>query len=124
MTTAAITTVRFVRGDIVWLNCDPSVGAEPRKTRTCVVISNDIANQFSQTVTVIPTQAFSKERSERAYMVDLRAPRSTLKAARVANGSMIMTYDKARIISLAGRVSQPTLLRVEAALSLHLGLSE
>jgi hypothetical protein len=44
-------------------------------------------------------------RAERSYMVDLRKPRSTLDAARVANASMVMTYDRSRILRRAGRVS-------------------
>ena len=41
------------RGDVVWVNCDPSVGVEPRKTRTCVVVSNDIANRYGQAITIV-----------------------------------------------------------------------
>jgi mRNA interferase MazF len=77
------------RGDLVWVNCEPSVGAEPKKVRTCVVVSNDIANRFGQAVTVVPTQRYTPERAGRAYMVDLRAPRSNLKADRIANASMV-----------------------------------
>jgi mRNA interferase MazF len=115
---------RFVRGDLVWLNCDPSVGAEPRKTRTCIVVSNNSANQYGQAITVVPTQGFTEERAGRAYMVDLRAPRSDLKELRVANASMVMTYDRSRISSLAGRITKETLARVDVALRLHLALDE
>jgi len=110
------------RGDILWLNCDPSVGAEPRKTRTCVVVSNDIANRFGQAVTVIPTQAYTPERAGRAYMVDLRGPRSTLTEPRVANASMVMTYDKARVVARAGRLGAGTQELLDQAISIHLGL--
>jgi mRNA interferase MazF len=115
-------TTRFVRGDIVWLNCDPSVGAEPKKIRTCIVVSNNVANQYGQAVTVIPTQGFTEERAKRAYMVDLRAPRSDLTEPRVANASMVMTYDRSRITSLAGRITNEALARVDAALRVHLDL--
>jgi mRNA interferase MazF len=112
------------RGDLVWANCEPSVGAEPKKIRTCVVVSNDIANRFGQVVTVVPTQRYSRERADRAYMVDLRAPRSPLKADRVANASMILTFDRSRILKREGRVPKDTLRRLDAALKLHLGLDE
>ena len=112
------------RGDILWIQCDPSVGAEPRKTRTCVVVSNDIANRFGATVTVVPTQHYTAARAGRRYMVDLRRPRSTLKEARVANASMVMTYDRARIVGRAGRMTVETGRRLDAALALHLGLAE
>ena len=91
--------IEFRRGDVLWIQCDPSVGVEPRKTRTCVVVSNDLANRYGQAVTVVPTQTYTAERAARAYMVDLRKPRSTLTEARVANTSMIMTYDRGRVVS-------------------------
>jgi mRNA interferase MazF len=111
------------RGDVIWVSCDPSVGVGPRKTRTCVVVSNDLANRFGGTITVVPTQAYAPERAARAYVVDLRTPRSTLQAARVANASMIMTYDRARVVRRAGRVSAEALRSLDRALAVHLGLS-
>lgn len=57
-------------------------------------------------------------------MVDLRAPRSNLTAERLANASMITSYDRARVVKRAGSISQATLERVDAALRLHLGLDE
>jgi mRNA interferase MazF len=112
----------FVRGDILWICCDPAVGAEPRKTRTCVVVSNNIANRYGQVLTVVPTQAYSAERAERAYMADLRHPRSTLREARVANASMVMTYDRARITRRAGKVAPEALDDIDRALAVHLAL--
>ena len=111
------------RGDIVWVDCDPSVGAEPKKTRTCVVVSNDIANRVAGAITVIPTQRYSRDRAQRPYMVDLRPPRSNLKEARVANGSMIMTYDRSRIRSRAGRTARDVMRKIDQALAVHLGLT-
>lgn len=115
--------IAFRRGDILWIQCDPSVGVEPRKTRTCVVVSNDIANRYGQALTVVPTQAYTAERAARAYMVDLRKPRSSLTEARVANASMIMTYDRARVVTRAGRLSAETQRALDRALEIHLGLA-
>lgn len=112
----------ILRGDILWICCDPSVGAEPRKTRTCIVVSNDIANRFGPAITVIPTQAYGAERAARAYMTDLRSPRSTLTEDRVANASMVMTYDRARVVKRAGKVAPETLADIDRALAVHLGL--
>lgn len=114
----------FRRGDVLWIACDPAVGAEPRKTRTCVVVSNDLANQYGAAVTVVPTQRYTSERAGRAFVVDLRRPRSTLTAPRVANASMVMTYDRRRVLSRAGRLSADALRALEGALALHLGLTE
>jgi len=115
--------IEFRRGDVLWIQSDPLVGVEPRKTRTCVVVSNDLANRYGQAVTVVPTQAYTAERAARGYMVDLRRPRSTLTEARVANASMIMTYDRERVVTRAGRVSAETQGALDRALGIHLGLA-
>src|SRR5512137_287376 len=109
-------SAEFRRGDILWICCDPSVGVEPRKTRTCVVVSNDLANRFGRAVTVVPTQQYTAARAERGYMVDLRRPRSTLKEPRVANASMVTTYDNARVVGRAGRVTHETQQALDRAL--------
>lgn len=116
--------VEYRRGDVVWLNCDPSIGAEPCRIRTCVVISNDVANQHGQAVTVVPTQKYTADRADRAYMVDLRRPRSTLKEARVANASMITTYDRRRVVARGGKLEAGTMKELEVAVAIHLGVQE
>ena len=114
--------LRIRRGDLLWVRCEPSIGVEPRKLRTCVVVSNDIANQFGAAVTVVPTQRYTLERVRRDYVVDLRAPRSNLRDDRVANASMVMTYDRSRVVKSQGRVAKDTLARIDEALRLHLAL--
>ena len=42
------------RFEVYWINLDPTVGAEVKKTRPCVVISPDSMNQGLQTVLVAP----------------------------------------------------------------------
>ena len=114
--------VEVRRGDVVWMQCEPSVGVEPRKLRTCVVVSNDLANRFGQAVTVVPTQAYTAERVARAYMVDLRRPRSNIEDPRVANASMVMTYDRRRLVKRAGHITAETQRTLDSALRMHLGL--
>lgn len=87
-----------------------------------MVVSNDVANRFGQAITVVPTQRYTAERSRRAYMVDLRRPRSSLRDARVANASMPMTYDRRRAVSRAGRISRDAERALDGALAVHLGL--
>ena len=114
--------IQIRRGDVLWLRCDPAVGVEPRKTRTCVVVSNDVANRYGQAITVVPTQTYTAERAARSYVVDLRSPRSTVAAARVANTSMVMTYDRERVVKRAGRITPETQRAIDRALGIHLGL--
>ena len=116
----------FRRGDLLWIRCDPSVGVEPRKTRTCVVVSNDSANADPGwgAVTVVPTRKYVAADAWRPYLVDLRSPRSGLPDARFANCSQIMTYDRDRIVKHAGQLSLEALVDLDRALRLHLSLDE
>ncbi len=73
-------------------------------------------------MTVVPTQEWTQERASRLYMVDLRMPRSEMTAERVANASMVMTYDRRRVASAQGSISDEALDELNKALALHLGL--
>ena len=114
--------IEIHRSDILWIQCDPSFGVEPQKIRTCVVVSNDIANQHGQAITVVPTQVYSAERAHRIYMVDLRKPRPDLQESRVVNASMIMRYDRRRVFKRAGRITKETQDVLDEALRIHLAL--
>ncbi len=53
--------MRLLRGEIWWVELDPSRGAEIQKTRPCVVISSDMANARRRTVIVVPFSTSPKE---------------------------------------------------------------
>jgi mRNA interferase MazF len=42
------------RGEIWWVQLDPTVGAEIRKSRPCLVVSTNVINERRRTVIVIP----------------------------------------------------------------------
>ena len=55
--------------------------------------------------------------------LDLRSPRSTLRDARLANASMVMTHDRERVVRRAGRIAPETQRVLDQALAMHLGLA-
>ena len=42
------------RGDVYWVNLDPGVGSEIRKTRPAVIVSNHSCNHYGMRVVVLP----------------------------------------------------------------------
>ena len=67
--------LRYKRGEIWWVNLDPTVGSETAKKRPCVILQNDIGNARSNTTMVAPLLKGSK-----AY------PFVVIVEATVANG--------------------------------------
>ena len=42
------------RGDVFWVNLDPTIGTEVKKTRPAVILSNDAQNRAGQRVLAAP----------------------------------------------------------------------
>lgn len=50
----------FKRGEIWWVNLEPTQGSEIRKTRPCVVLTHDTLNRLRRTVVVVPLSTAAK----------------------------------------------------------------
>jgi mRNA interferase MazF len=104
------------RGEVWWVEFDPSVGSEIRKTRPAVILSNDAANRHLGRVVVIPLTSNTGRRYPGEALVTVGGPSSK------AMSDQIMAADKGRIKKQLGELSASDLLAVEAAVRLHLGL--
>jgi len=108
------------RGDIWLVNLDPTVGAEIKKTRPAVVISNDIANQYAATVTVLPVT----DRGDQVFPVEVEIPLKTgglVKSSKI-KCQQIRTVDKLRLVRFLGVLPDHMVHAAERALCLHLAL--
>ncbi len=110
------------RGDILLAGLDPVVGKEISKTRPVAVISNDINNQFSGTVTILP---ITSKNLEKIYPFEVFLPKGT---AGLPNNSKIKTdqvrtLDQRRLIRPIGKLALNEMKAFEKALAIHLGFS-
>ena len=108
------------RGEIYWVNLDPTVGAEIRKTRPAVVVSNDINNVHAQTVTVLPIA--SNVAKVYPFEVLIKAGACGNKDDCKAKANQVRTVDKRRLGNLMGLLPPEALAAIDAALRLHLDL--
>ena len=47
----------MLRGEVWWVEFDPAVGSEIRKTRPVIILSNDAANRNLARVVVVPVSS-------------------------------------------------------------------
>lgn len=109
------------RGEIYYANLDPSLGSESAKIRPVLIVSNDINNRVSSTVTIIPiTSNVSKVYP---FEVFLQSSESGLPKVSKAQIQQIRTISKQRIMGDAvGTLKVALMQLVNAAIMLHLAL--
>ena len=109
------------RGEIYLVNLDPVIGAEISKTRPALILSNDINNQYAETVTVIPiTSTVTKIHP---FEVRLSHQKSGLDMDSKAKCNQIRTIDKKRLVKIIGKISTDIMIQIEKSLLIHLGFS-
>jgi len=104
------------RGEVWWVEFDPAVGTEIRKTRPAVIVSNDAANRNLARVVVVPLTSHSDRLYPGEAAITLNGER------RKALADQIMAADKSRLTNRLGELSKKDMQDVEYAIKLHLGL--
>lgn len=112
------------RGSVIRIALDPTIGTEIKKTRACVVVSNDLANEFSPQLTVVPITSYHPRKAAIPVCVDVPSGEGGLTKRSIINCSQIRTVDKTRMRGGAlGVLSRTTMDKVSTALKIHLALS-
>jgi mRNA interferase MazF len=104
------------RGDVFWVNLDPVVGTEIRKTRPAVVVSNDSCNRFGARVVVLPITSNVDSLYPGEAMVDVKG-----RPGR-ALGDQLRSIDKRRLKARVSTLSADEMARIDEALAITLGL--
>jgi len=104
------------RGDIYWVNLEPTKGAEIKKLRPCVIISATPVNKARHTVIIVPLSTSAKERPPLVVAVHC------LDKTVTAVCDQIRAVDKIRLVKLAGKLALKDLEALENALRQVLSL--
>jgi len=102
--------MKINRGAVWWVNLDPTIGAEIKKRRPCVIISHSIINEVRRTIVVVPLSTSAKEHLPITVSVKCQNTRV------VGICDQIRTIDKSRLVSYIEELSSNDLQRLEAAL--------
>ena len=111
----------FKRGGVYAVNLAHD-GEVPRETCPSLVVSNDISNEFSPVVTIIPL-LFTEREEFYEFETLLPAAKTGLDRDARVSSHIILTIDKTRVIGQRlGFVNRSVLEQVEKALRLQLSL--
>lgn len=104
------------RGEVWWVQFDPSIGSEVRKTRPAVIVSNDAANRNLARVIVLPLTSNVSRVYPGETVVSVKGQQSKVMA------DQIMTADKVRLKSQIATLSKAEMAAVDDIIRVQLAL--
>ena len=106
------------RGEVWWINFDPSVGGEIRKKRPAIIISNDASNRHLNRLQVIPVTSNVERLYPSEAFVTINGKLNKALA------DQLTTVSKLRMINKMGKVSREDMWQVERAIKVQLAISD
>ena len=108
------------RQDVFLVNFDPTVGAEAKKTRPALVVSNNINNAHSPIVSIAPIT--SNVTRVYSFEVEVSAGTAGLRSRSKVMVNQTRAVDKVRLIKRLGNLPDEIMGEINHALKLHYDL--
>lgn len=105
-----------LRGEVYWVDLDPTIGTEIKKTRPGVIISNDIGNELLSRVIIAPiTSSISK-----IFDFEVKIQANNLSGKILLD--QIRAIDKKRLGKKITKLDKESLYQIDEALKIVLDL--
>ena len=118
----ALRVAQIVRGDVVEVDLEPTIGSEIRKTRRCVVVQNDVGNKYSPLTIVVPATGAENVTKIFPVCVPVSKGEGGFTKDAVILCDQVRSIDKRRIARSCGRLPMSLMEKVDSALKISLGL--
>ena len=104
------------RGEIYWIQLDPTLGTEINKTRPALIVSNNSANEISKRIIVAPITSSIRK----VYPFEVHIELNTQSCKILLD--QIRSIDKIRVGKRITVISQDIMQKVDKALKIALAL--
>lgn len=101
-------------GDVFLTNMDPTIGAEIKKTRPAITVSNEWINQFSPLVVVVPLTTSTQKVSPSHILIPPN--QDGLNYLSKALTEQIRAMDKSRLLQRLGRLDTEYITKLQDAI--------
>lgn len=108
------------RGEIYWINWNPSRGSEQSGIRPALIIQNDVGNKYGATTIVASLTTTVKKTYP--FLVKITSAESGLTEDNTIDCASIMTIDKSRVGDKCGELAETKMTEVSDAIRVSLGL--
>lgn len=116
---------KILRGDVFYANLgNDGVGSEQNGRRPVAIVSNDLCNKFSPTITVVVvTSKVAKKKLPTQVLIE-KDEYGFLLSDSMVTCEQTRTIDKSRLSTYLGRLNEETMEEVDRAIEIQNGLKK